>query len=211
MSAARSASPRPAAPDAAPEGQRRAALVDAVIQEIGTAGTLDVTVARIARRAGMSPALAHHYFGSKDQMLLAAMRHLLREFAADARARRAAPHGPRTRLSSLAKASFGPAQFDRAVVSAWLLFYQRAQSSPEAARLLAVYRRWLHGVLMHDLRALLPPPAARRVALCYGALIDGFYLRQSLGAADRDAPDRAEAEALAIAALSAMIAAETAD
>lgn len=209
MPAAHSAPPHPA-PDAAPEGQRRAALVAAVIHEIGTAGTLDVTVARIARRAGMSPALAHHYFGSKDQMLLAAMRHLLRDFVADARARRAEAHGPRTRLSSLAKASFGPAQFDRAVVSAWLLFYQRAQSSPEAARLLAVYRRWLHGVLMHDLRALLPGPAARRVALCYGALIDGFYLRQSLGAADRDAPDRAGTEALVIAALTALIAAETA-
>ena len=39
---------------------RRAALVDATITEIGKSGTLDVTVSQIAKRAGMSSALAHH-------------------------------------------------------------------------------------------------------------------------------------------------------
>lgn len=43
---------------------RRRALVKATIAEIGLAGNLDVTVSQIARRAGMSSALAHHYFGS---------------------------------------------------------------------------------------------------------------------------------------------------
>jgi TetR/AcrR family transcriptional repressor of bet genes len=194
---------------AAPERARRAALVDALIHEVGAAGTLDVTVARIARRAGMSPALAHHYFGSKDRMLLAAMRRLLRDFAHDARAARAAaPNDPRARLAAIARASFFPAQFDGAVVSAWLLFYQRAQASRDAARLLAAYRRRLHRALTHDLGALLPGPAARRVAFCYAALIDGFYLRQALGAQDPDAPDRAETEALAVAALAALLTAE---
>ncbi|MDG1319155.1 MAG: TetR family transcriptional regulator, partial [Paracoccaceae bacterium] len=42
---------------------RRAALVKATIAEIGEAGTLDVTVSQIAKRAGMSSGLAHHYFG----------------------------------------------------------------------------------------------------------------------------------------------------
>ena len=47
---------------------RREALVKATIAEIGQAGSLDVTVAQIARRAGMSSALAHHYFGGKEDM-----------------------------------------------------------------------------------------------------------------------------------------------
>ena len=42
---------------------RRDALVKATIAEIGAAQSLDVTVGQIARRAGMSSALAHHYFG----------------------------------------------------------------------------------------------------------------------------------------------------
>ena len=56
---------------------RKAALVKATIVEIGRAGSLDVTVSQIAKRAGMSSALAHHYFGSKEEIFLAAMRHIL--------------------------------------------------------------------------------------------------------------------------------------
>ena len=52
---------------------RKDALVLAAIAEVGAVGSLDVTVAGIARRAGVSSALAHHYFGSKDDILLAAM------------------------------------------------------------------------------------------------------------------------------------------
>ena len=41
---------------------RKAALVNATIVEVGRTGSLDVTVGQIAKRAGMSTALAHHYF-----------------------------------------------------------------------------------------------------------------------------------------------------
>ena len=47
---------------------RKAALVNATIAEVGRAGSLDVTVSQIAKRAGMSSALAHHYFGAKDEL-----------------------------------------------------------------------------------------------------------------------------------------------
>ncbi len=53
------------------EPLRRKALVDATLKTIGTHGSLDVTMSDIAREAGVSPALAHHYFGSKQQLLLA--------------------------------------------------------------------------------------------------------------------------------------------
>ena len=64
---------------------RRDALVKATIAEIGAAQSLDVTVGQIARRAGMSSALAHHYFGGKDQIFLAAMRYILTEYSAEVR------------------------------------------------------------------------------------------------------------------------------
>ena len=61
----------------ASELQRRAELVEATVHEIGEAGSLNVTVSRIAKRAGVSSALAFHYFGDKDRLFLAAMRHIL--------------------------------------------------------------------------------------------------------------------------------------
>ena len=68
------------------EPLRRKALIDATISAIGERGSLDVTMSEIAGRAGVSSALAHHYFGAKDELLLATMRHILAELTADTRA-----------------------------------------------------------------------------------------------------------------------------
>jgi TetR/AcrR family transcriptional repressor of bet genes len=56
---------------------RRKALTDAAIEAIGARGSMDVTMSDIAGRAGVSPALAHHYFGSKEQLITASVRALL--------------------------------------------------------------------------------------------------------------------------------------
>src|SRR5262245_29435487 len=56
---------------------RKDALIRAAIKEVGQAGSLDVTVSQIADRAGVSSALAHHYFGSKEQIFLSSMRYIL--------------------------------------------------------------------------------------------------------------------------------------
>ncbi|MFN3274145.1 MAG: choline-responsive transcriptional repressor BetI [Paracoccus sp. (in: a-proteobacteria)] len=156
---------------------RKAALINAAIYEVGRAGSLDVTVAQIAKRAGMSPALAHHYFGSKDQMFLAAMRYILRTYGETVR--QALPgQGPRGRLEAIVAASFAPVNFQRETVSAWLNFYALALINPEARRLLNVYHRRLRSNLIVALRGLTPDPA--QVADTLGALIDGVYLRTVL-------------------------------
>lgn len=159
---------------------RRTALIDAAIREIGRAGTLDVTVSQIARRAGVSSALAHHYFGSKERILVAAMRHILTRFRAGVRTRLAACGTPQARLIAIVEACFGDDQFEPDIIAAWLLFYVRAQTSPDAARLLTVYRRRLHSNLTHELAQLLPRARAIAVADGLGALIDGLYVRQAL-------------------------------
>ena len=165
---------------------RRAALVKATIEMVGDSGSLDVTVAQIARRAGMSSALAHHYFGSKEQIFLAAMRAILSIYAAEVRGALAAAEGHRGRLRAIVRASFGPGSFRREAVGAWLNFYVLAQTSVEARRLLAVYQGRLHSNLMHDLRPLIGARAAG-VARGVGALVDGVYIRAALtpGNADR--------------------------
>jgi len=165
---------------------RRAALVKATIEMVGDSGSLDVTVAQIARRAGMSSALAHHYFGSKEQIFLAAMRSILSIYAAEVRGALAAAEGHRGRLRAIVRASFGPGSFRREAVGAWLNFYVLAQTSLEARRLLAVYQGRLHSNLMHDLRPLIGARAAG-VARGVGALVDGVYIRAALtpGNADR--------------------------
>lgn len=157
----------------------------ATIAEVGGVGGLDATVAQIARRAGVSSALALHYFGSKERILLAAMRHVLRTYGVQARVALRASEGSRARLAAVIAASFGPENFQRETVNAWLNFYVLAQTSAEARRLLTVYHRRLRSTLLHDLRPLIGA-RAEQVAASIGALIDGVYLREALGAGTPD-------------------------
>ncbi|MBK6468926.1 MAG: transcriptional regulator BetI [Rhodobacter sp.] len=183
---------------------RKDALVKATIVEIGRTGSLDVTVSQIAKRAGMSSALAHHYFGSKEDMFLAAMRHILTLYGAEVRGALAVAEGPERRVRAILQASFSPGNFRREAVGAWLNFWVLAQTVPQAKRLLAIYQ----GRLRSNLAAALRPLAGDRaagIAASLGALIDGLYLREVL---KTGAPDGAAAVTMALAYLDAALARE---
>lgn len=173
---------------------RKEALVKATIVEIGRAGSLDVTVSQIAKRAGMSSALAHHYFGSKEDMFLAAMRHILSLYGAEVRGALAAAEGPQGRIRAILQASFSPSNFRREAVGAWLNFWVLAQTVPEAKRLLAIYQGRLRSNLTEAMRGLAGEDAPR-LADAMGALIDGLYLREVL---KTGAPDGKAAVAMAL-------------
>ncbi|MCE0507168.1 MULTISPECIES: choline-binding transcriptional repressor BetI [unclassified Roseivivax] len=186
------------------EIRRRADLIEATLREIGAEGTLNVTVGKIARRAGVSPGLAFHYFGDKEQLFLAAMRAILRAFHGQVVAALHEAEGPAARLEAILRASFAPSHFEDGAVAAWLNFYVLAQTSPEAQRLLALYHRRFHSNLVHDLRPLVGSERAHGAAERIAGLVDGLYLRFAL---DRNAVDPAPAIAQVLAALEAEIAA----
>ena len=175
---------------------RRAALVKATIDEIGAVGNLDVTVSNIAKRAGMSSALAHHYFGGKDQIFLAAMRHTLGVYAAEVRYALKGANGHQTRLEAVIRAGFTSSNFQPEVIAAWLNFYVLAQTSHDANQLLRIYQRRLHSNLVHDLRPLIGGKATG-AALRLAGLIDGLYLRQGLARSHAEQSD-ATAQVLAL-------------
>lgn len=165
---------------------RRQALIGAAIEAIHDAGYCDVTVSQIARRAGVSPALAHHYFGSKEHLLAATMRHLLKELGREVAERLAEAHTPRARVSAVISGNFDCEQFRPSVISAWLAFYLQAQTSPAAKRLLRIYAARLRSNLLHDLQRLTGRDRAAHIAAGTAALIDGLWIRHALGA---QAPD----------------------
>ncbi|GHD06248.1 choline-responsive transcriptional repressor BetI [Tianweitania populi] len=184
------------------EPVRRRALIDATIAAIGDAGTLDVTMSDIAGRAGVSSALAFHYFGGKDDLLLATMRHILAELAADARMALKSAETPRARLSAILDVNFSAKQFRPEIIAAWLAFYVEAQRSEPLRRLLRIYAGRLHSNLMSGLSALLPREQALTAAEGIAALIDGLYIRRAL---KQGTPDAASAIALVEDYLSAKL------
>jgi len=162
------------------EPLRRRALIDAAIAAISDRGSLDVTMSDIAGRAGVSSALAHHYFGAKTELLQATMRHILSELGEDTvRALKSAPT-PRQRLSAVISVNFSSVQFRSEIIGAWLAFYVEAQHSAPLRRLLRVYARRLHSNLMSGLRGLVDKASAEQMAEAIAALIDGLYIRRAL-------------------------------
>ena len=131
---------------------RRAALIDATIAEIGAVGSLDVTVSQIAKRAGMSSGLAHHYFGGKEDIMLAAMRRIMADYAREVLCRLVEARAPEDRLAAIVEGSFAPSNFRADAVSAWLNFYVLALSSDDARRLHRIYAGRLRSNLRHALR-----------------------------------------------------------
>lgn len=172
---------------------RRLDLMNAAITAIHQRGSLDVTMSEIAGVAGVSPALAHHYFGGKDQLIVASMRHLLSELRVAVVLALMGAETPRDRISAVISSSFAPEQFDEKTVSAWLTFYHYAQSSDDAARLLSVYFSRLKSNLANALRQLAAPDEALLIADGAAALIDGLYLRYGLKSG---APPRGHARQL---------------
>lgn len=172
---------------------RREALVKATIAEIGAAGSLDVTVSQIARRAGMSSALAHHYFGGKEQIFLAAMRRILTDFGAEVRSELARAK-PNERAEAIIRACFAQSCFTPDVISAWMTFYVMSQKNSQALRLWQIYQRRIRSNLLHALRPVASDPVVAANTLA--ALIDGLYIRAALN--DPDTPQIATTHALAV-------------
>ncbi|GLQ06929.1 HTH-type transcriptional regulator BetI [Sneathiella chinensis] len=168
------------------EDIRRKSLISATLKTIQERRSIDIRVSDIARAAGVSSGLAHHYFGSKDRLILAALRHLLTDFRRLVLRRLAEADSPRQKLSALIASSLDETQFSDATVTAWLVFYAHAQSTPEARNLLRVYVRRLQSNLCYNLRPLVGNRAPE-IAEMIGSLIDGLYLRQALRVEKADA------------------------
>ena len=128
----------------------------------------------------------HHYFGSKDQLLAATMRHLLTELGRAIRANLAKAGTPRERISAIIAGNFAVDQFQPAVIAAWLAFYVQSRTTESNSRLLRIYAARLASNLTFNLRFFLPRNEARRIAEGTASMIDGVWIRQALSDAQAD-------------------------
>lgn len=169
------------------EAERRRSLISATVDAIHERGYCDVTISQIANRAGVSGGLAHHYFGSKDQLLAATMRHLLKDLGDGIRDRLRNAETPRARISAIIDGNFAIGQFREAVIAAWLAFYVQSRTTTSNKRLLQIYSARLASNLTFNLRSFMDPSEARCVAEGTASMIDGVWIRQALrdGAVDR--------------------------
>ncbi|CAM2157169.1 MULTISPECIES: transcriptional regulator BetI [Paraburkholderia] len=157
---------------------RRAQLIDATLQTIDQSGLSGTTLATVAQRANISTGIVSHYFGGKDGLLEATMRHVLRDlWEATMRRRLAAKPEPRARLRAIVAANFDVSQVNTPVMKTWLAFWAESMHQPTLRRLQRVNTRRLYSNLCAEFEKALPRAASRRAATGLAAMIDGLWLR----------------------------------
>lgn len=160
---------------------RRAQLIDATLQSIDQSGLSGTTLATVAQHANISTGIVSHYFGGKDGLLEATMRHILRDlWEATMRRRTAAKNEPRARLRAIVAANFDVSQVNTPVMKTWLAFWAESMHQPALRRLQRVNTRRLYSNLCAEFEKVLPHAASRRAASGLAAMIDGLWLRGTL-------------------------------
>ncbi|HKT95010.1 MAG TPA: transcriptional regulator BetI [Paraburkholderia sp.] len=160
---------------------RRAQLIDATLQSIDQSGLSGTTLATVAQHANISTGIVSHYFGGKDGLLEATMRHILRDlWEATMRRRTAAKDEPRARLRAIVAANFDVSQVNTPVMKTWLAFWAESMHQPALRRLQRVNTRRLYSNLCAEFEKILPRAASRRAASGLAAMIDGLWLRGTL-------------------------------
>lgn len=165
----------------APPSTRREAIVDAALASLAERGLGAVSVRDVAARAGVSPGLLRHHFGSFGALLNAAYRTATgRVDAVLETAVAAAGDDPAARLDAFIEASFSPAIVNRELLSAWLGFWGLVRSDPDAAathaETYAAYRARIERLLAE----VAPKADIRAGALGLTAMLDGLWLELCL-------------------------------
>ncbi len=179
--------PPQAEPDERPAARER--ILEAACQLVAAEGIEDVRIARVATRAGVSTALVHHYFSTREDLLTQALLHSFalaaderfgEEASADAASESATEALARAIRTSLPE----PGESEREWVL-WVELWLRAVRDPElqpvAAALYARYRSWLAAVIGAGVSSgefkRVDPEATADHAM---ALLDGLGLRALL-------------------------------
>jgi AcrR family transcriptional regulator len=163
----------------------RERILDAAIERIASDGIDAVRIARIAMDAGVSTALVHYHFATREALLAEALEHSF-ELAGDTRTLDTGEVASVQRLREMIEQCLPlPGAQEREWVlwvELWLRAVRHPELRPTAAKLYGRMHRWFveaieAGIEAGDFAPCDTSAAADRVL----ALIDGFGVRALLG------------------------------
>lgn len=110
---------------------RRQQLIESTIAVLARRGYAALTVADVAKEAGLSAGIVIFHFNSKDELLADALTFLAAEYRShwEERVNGAGP-SPAARLQALLLADHDPAVFTREKLAAWIAFWGETQGRP---------------------------------------------------------------------------------
>ena len=168
---------------------RRIEMLRAAAELICERGFGDTRIADVAKRAGVSSALVIYYFGTRDRLLVDALRHSEESFYEAAEKMLAEVTSLRERLSLLIKWTCVP-QADNEIPGAWGLWFdlwaQAFRHDEVKAGRVELDARWRRMIVDADqVRRRRRTNStstvdARMFALEFGALLDGLSIQVAL-------------------------------
>jgi AcrR family transcriptional regulator len=167
--------------------QTRERILDAAVRRIAREGIDEVRIARIAMDAGVSAALVHYHFDSREALLVEALEHSYEIAGTQRMASDGAPTAaPEARLRALIDACLPEPGTQRDDFLLWAELWLRAARRPElsgtAGRLYARLHEWARDVLDDGVaRGAFAAPDTARTADRLLALIDGYGVRVLMG------------------------------
>ena len=154
---------------------RKRQLIEATLEVMGEVGYHATTINLIAKRAGLSSGIISHYFGDKQGLIEATMRHLL-----DALKIPRSFDNPLARIDFIIENNFSQIQGASSATNTWLNFWALSLHDKGLHRLQCINHKRLESNLAFSFRQLIVPEQAKVAASSTAALIDGFWLRYSL-------------------------------
>lgn len=156
---------------------RQKQIITAAIDTIHEFGFEQSSIRQIGMKAGISPSLITHYFGSRDELYTLVLRHLNRELSRVTLKGLRQARSPMERLLAIASAQFDPDQFQPAVASAWHALWAGLGGNPEMSRFQTIYEKRLISNVTYCMRALVPPHEVDFAVNCLVAMIDGLWVK----------------------------------
>jgi TetR/AcrR family transcriptional repressor of bet genes len=148
-----------------------------VLAEVGFNGA---TLGKVAERLGMSRGLVHHYFKNKEELLEIAVRYGNRLISEQVARNLRRCKTPRERLDAIIEANFGDDIYVVGRAQYWISYCAEATISDRFSRLLRIQNSRMRSNLLHELRTLLPPAEAERLAEVLSMLMDGMWVRMAV-------------------------------
>lgn len=145
------------------EGSRKASkevrkqqLIEATIQILGHKGYSNLTVADVAKAAGLSTGIIIFHFTSKDELLASVLRHLAEEYRRNWQAAlEQAQDTPAARLGAIMLSDFDQAVYSQEKLSAWIAFWGEIQGRPVYDEICSAFDRERHDITFGCCKALI--------------------------------------------------------
>ncbi|MEB3753924.1 transcriptional regulator BetI [Acinetobacter sp. MD2(2019)] len=169
-------------PRVQPEHVRRQQIMDAAFVVATEEGLINTTIAKIAKQAQLSTGIVSHHFGDKQGLIKACMREMLRILHTKVNDYRStAASSAQAQIKAIIDANFDASQTTPQAMRLWLEFWSASLHTSELQRLQQINDRRLYSNLYFYFLQLLPQTQSQIAATALAALIDGLWLRGSLG------------------------------